>query len=156
MRSRGLELLALGLLGACSSPGPADEPDAGLAPSFELVLGTGREAFEALDAEGTLELERGSQGLQHVFVSVRAPVAEGLHLVDVVVAGDDRALSAPTRVNAPFVEVAGRDVAELVGLLVVVPEPDGYTDGRRARLRVVVEPRSGGLGAAEREVQLRW
>jgi hypothetical protein len=126
-------------------------------PTLALSVGTGRDVFEPLDAQGTLVLERGSQGLQHVYVSVRAPVQEGLHLVDLRIDGDDRVLSAPTRLSAPFLEVPEAGVSECVGLLVVVPSPDGHTDGRAAVLRVDVEARDGGgRGVLERSVQLRW
>ncbi|MFN7699199.1 MAG: hypothetical protein ACK6CU_02590 [Deltaproteobacteria bacterium] len=82
-------------------------------------------------------LERGSQGLQHVYVSLRAPIPEGLHMIDVSLVRGGRALSAPTRISAPFLAIPGEDLVELVGQLVVVPEPDGATDGsaRDARAR---------------------
>jgi len=67
-----------------------------------------------------------------------------------------RALSAPTRISAPFLAISGEDLAELVGQLVVVPEPDGATDGTPSTLRARVEPLGGGHGEAEREVRLRW
>ncbi|MEO1266471.1 MAG: hypothetical protein AAFX99_00140 [Myxococcota bacterium] len=134
---------------------PDSTVDAQEAPTFELTVGTGRDAFEPLDADGVLVLERGPQGLQHVFVSLRAPIAEGLHLIDLSITSDDRVVSAPTRVNAPFVSVPDEDFAELVGQLVVVPEPSGALDVP-ATLRARVEPSVGGFGEVDREVRIRW
>jgi len=164
MRSRSADLRAVAgalalMLGACDAPPTsAATGDAGQesAPSFELTVGTGRDAFEELDAEGTLVLERGTQGLQHVYVSLRAPIPEGLHMIDVSLVRGDRALSAPTRISAPFLAIPGEDLAELAGQLVVVLEPDGATDGTPSTLRARVEPLGGGHGEAEREVRLRW
>lgn len=124
-------------------------------PTFELTVGTGQDAFEPLDADGMLLLERGPQGLQHVYVSLRAPIPEGLHLIDLSITYDDRTFSAPTRVNAPFISVPGEDFAELVGQLVVIPEPNDVLDAP-ATLRARVEPRDGGFGEVDREVRVRW
>jgi hypothetical protein len=154
--SAGLPLMAV-LLAACPSAVPShSDPETEREPTFELEVGTGRDAFEEIDAEGTLVLEKGPQGLQHVYVSLRAPVTEGFHSVDIAIEAVERPLSAPTRVNAPFVMVPGQAFAEMVGQLVVVPNPEGFTDGRSATLRAHLETQSGDFGAAERVVHLRW
>jgi hypothetical protein len=159
LRAEGLLWLCLLLAGCGSGANAADaasDLDARREPNLELMVGTGRDDYQELDASGTLVLERGPQGLQHVYVSVRAPVEEGLHRVELTVEGEDRVLSAPTRMNAPFLGIPASPMSECLGLLVVIPSPDGYTDGRTATLRVEVESRGGDRGLFERPVQLRW
>ena len=90
------------------------EPTEVLEPTFELTMGTGRDAFEPLPDGGELVLERGSQGLQHIYVSLRAPIAEGLHLIDVTITSNGRVFSSPTRINAPFLSVDGQDFQSLL------------------------------------------
>ena len=80
------------------------EPTEVLEPTFELTMGTGRDAFEPLPDGGELVLERGSQGLQHIYVSLRAPIAEGLHLIDVTITSNGRVffLSNPNQRTFSF------------------------------------------------------
>ena len=123
--------------------------------TFELILGTGKTTFEPLEDGGVLVLERGSQGLQHIYVSLRAPISEGFHLIDLTLTFDDHVYSSPTRVNAPFLSVPGEGVTELVGQYVVVPEPTGVLDVP-ATLRASVESSVGGFGEVVREVRVSW
>jgi hypothetical protein len=154
--SAGLPLAAV-LLSGCPSveSGPSDSEPAS-EPSFDLTVGTGRDAFEVLDSRGTLVLERGPQGLQHVYVSLRAPITEGFHAIDIAIESEGRLLSAPTRVNAPFVAEPEDQFVEMVGQIVVVPDPNGFTDGAPATLRARLESRSRGFGMTERVIHLRW
>lgn len=154
-------VVVFGVACTSSTPGDPSTPivrDAGedLPSSFELTIGTGRDRFEELDAEGTLVLERGTQGLQHVYVSLRAPVTEGLHPVELSIFEGEHVLSAPTRLSVPFVAMEGSVTAEMVGQLVVVPDPSGFTEGRPATLRARVDSRADGVGTTERVVRLRW
>ena len=141
-------LLSLGLVG-CGEPTEVPEP------TFELILGTGRDAFEPLPEGGELVLERGNQGLQHIYVSLRAPIAEGLHLIDVTITSNGRVFSSPTRINAPFLSVDGEDFSELVGQFVVVPEPTDVLDAP-ATIRARVELNDVDFGQIERSVRIRW
>jgi len=141
-------LLSLCLVG-CGEPTEVPEP------TFELTMGTGRDAFEPLPDGGDMVLERGSQGLQHVYVSLRAPIAEGLHLIDVTITSNGRVFSSPTRINAPFLSVDGEDFSELVGQFVVVPEPADVLDAP-AVIRARVELNDVEFGQVERSVRVRW
>ena len=123
--------------------------------TFDLTVGTGRDAFEPLEEGGVLILERGTQGLQHIYVSLRAPIAEGLHLIDLSLTFNNVRYSSPTRVNAPFLSVDGEEYAELVGQFVVVPEPSGVLDVP-ATLRAQVEPSGGGFAEVVQEVTVSW
>jgi len=149
--------LAILALVACGEA--PEEPDEIVMPdreiSFELTMGTGKAAFERLDDGGVLVLERGSQGLQHIYVSLRAPIAEGFHLIDLSLTYNGEVFSSPTRVNAPFLSVSGEELTELVGQYVVVPEPTGVLDVT-ATLRASVASSDGGYGEVLREVRVRW
>ena len=131
------------------------EPTEVLEPTFELTMGTGRDAFEPLPDGGELVLERGSQGLQHIYVSLRAPIAEGLHLIDVTITSNGRVFSSPTRINAPFLSVDGQEFSELVGQFVVVPEPTDVLNAP-ATIRARVELNEVEFGQIERSVRVRW
>jgi hypothetical protein len=87
---------------------------------------------------------------------LRAPVSEGLHPIELSIFDGDRVLSAPTRLSAPFVAMEGSATAEMVGQLVVVPDPSGFTEGRPATLRARVDSGANGVGTTERVVHLRW
>ena len=100
-------------------------------------------------------LERGSQGLQHIYVSLRAPIAEGLHLIDVTITSNGRVFSSPTRINAPFLSVDGQEFSELVGQFVVVPEPTDVLNAP-ATIRARVELNEVEFGQIERSVRVRW
>lgn len=82
---RGLWVVLL--IGACSPkpPPPPDEDSDGCVPADtgpradceaagKLTVGTGAGAFVAHDAGAPWPLERGSQGLQHVMLSLRVPL----------------------------------------------------------------------------------
>ena len=140
-------LLSLGLVG-CGEPTEVPEP------TFELIMGTGRDAFEPLQKEANWCLSR-NQGLQHIYVSLRAPIAEGLHLIDVTITSNGRVFSSPTRINAPFLSVDGEDFSELVGQFVVVPEPTDVLDAP-ATIRARVELNDVDFGQIERAVRVRW
>ena len=150
-------VLALLALVACGeTPEKPDElvmPDREI--SFELTMGTGKAAFETLDDGGVLVLERGSQGLQHIYVSLRAPIAEGFHLIDLSLTYNGEVFSSPTRVNAPFLSVSDEGLTELVGQYVVVPSPTFVLDVT-ATLRASVASNDGGYGEVVREVRVRW
>ena len=87
--------------------------------------------------------------MQHIYVSLRAPIAEGLHLIDVTITSNGRVFSSPTRINAPFLSVDGQEFSELVGQFVVVPEPADVLDAP-AVIRARVELNDVEFGQVER------
>lgn len=98
----------------------------GLVPTPELTLGTGELAFAPVSEGQVLPLVHGFQGLQHVWVSVRARdfdpdraiVSMSLDRVS-----DGRPATEPLRVRLPFsVDPAGAYV-ERVGIQFVVLDP---------------------------------
>lgn len=145
-------LLALGLLLAgCGEPvSPPRTP--------RLEVGTGL-LFTALGEGATLELARGCQGSQHVFVSMRAwelasltaRVTLSLERVE-----DGRVVSSPYSVRLPFEAGSSPDApASLEGLLLVVPDP-APSLGREVRLTASIETESSERATDTRSATLQW
>lgn len=162
-------------LGACGAPSPGEtDPPAddrcGGAPSpawawaadadEALEVGTGEDTFVPLAAGGVLDLVPGPQGLQHVFVSVRAPLPVDPTLPRGTV---ETALWAPCGevsvqpIDRLGVALADRDGrAEAVGVRIVVDPVEPVIDQRvvlTAGLSLVGEGRRA-RGAVE--VEVRW
>lgn len=164
MRRAGVEApwlaLAVLALAACGdgagTRGPGPEEEAG--PAARMELGTGRQ-FTPLAEGATLRLQRGCQGSQHVFVSLRG---RGLPSTPLMVelaltrTRDARVVSLPYRTRLPFTPGASADApAELTGLLLVVPEPDEAV-GESVWLSATVQPESGDTLKDERSGTLQW
>lgn len=147
----GTVLALVLLLAAC---GTATEES----PAPRVEVGTGRQ-FTALAEGALLELVRGSQGGQHVFVSLRAwglsPLTAQVEL-SLVRVDDGRVVSAPHNLRLPFQPGADPTApATLEGLLLVVPDPELAVD-REVRLVANVHAESGALATDARTATLRW
>lgn len=148
-------LLALGLL--LAGCGDASSSDAPHSPP-RVEVGTGRE-FTVLEEGATLELVRGSQGSQHVFVSLRAwelsPLTAQVEL-SLARTEDGRAVSAPYKLRLPFEPGSGAEApATLESLLLVVTDPELAVD-REVRLTATVQSESGARATDARTVTLQW
>ena len=150
--------LALSFI-ACGPPSGNDAgyPDAGSAePSLEI--GTGEGLYRPFADGETLDLVTGCQGSQHVWVALRT---EGLDrrgpIIDVqlVRAEDDVVVSQTFVVRITFQPVEGEIYGELVGLTVVVPEPD-QAIGHDLILRATVTDMNDIEVSAERPVRIDW
>lgn len=163
-RARGVQptrwlmaALAVGLAACGEGPGdtgPQEEPG----PVLRLEVGTGRR-FTPLAEGATLRLQRGCQGGQHVFVSLRAwglPPAPAMVELALTRTGDDLRVSLPYRVRLPFTEGEGVEApVELDGLLLVVPEADEAV-GSGVRLSASVESGAGARASDARSGTLQW
>ena len=118
----------------CACAAPEGSPWAEDA-DFSVEVGTGREAFVALSAGDPLPLERGAQGLQHVIVSARVALDEGMFPVETWLVVDDEVVSSPSRVNTPL--VAAGDSVETLGRNLVIPDVSVLV-GADAELRVEI------------------
>ncbi|HYI01200.1 hypothetical protein [Hyalangium sp.] len=146
--------LALGLtVAGCGGNEP--EPQ----PPMSLELGTGRQQFTPLNDGDTLGLQRGCQGGQHIFVSLRAwglppePVMVELSLTRTE---DEQKVSSPFRVRYLFAQGNDLDAPdELTGLLLVIPEPDKAV-GRAVRVTAAVQTDPGDRATHVRTGTLQW
>jgi hypothetical protein len=98
-----------------------------------------------------LGLEHGSQGLQHVTLSIRAAVSPGFHAVRLTLVG---ALGISTRQRVPWSDVGG-GLAVASGLFLVIPTPAEVLAAPALTLRVEVEGDTG-LGWTEVPVTFAW
>jgi hypothetical protein len=149
--------LAALLLGvACGGPLPPPEQPA---PPLRVEVGTGRSGQFTPVAEGdTLRLQRGCQGSQHIFVSLRAwGLAPDKALVTLALrrTADGQVVSLPYRLRLPFTSPSPEAPAELTGLLLVVPEPTEAL-GRGVALEATVEDEAGHSASDRRGGTLQW
>lgn len=152
---RGLLALGLGLgLAGCGAD-IMDPPDA---PPVRIEVGTGL-GFTAMTPGSTLELIRGCQGSQHVFVSLRAwelPTLRNTVQLFLERTSDGVDVSAPYNVQLRFA-APERDgePALLEGLLLIVPDPDAAVD-REVRLSATLESEDGQQATDARTANLQW
>ncbi|HEY8426921.1 MAG TPA: hypothetical protein VIL20_01045 [Sandaracinaceae bacterium] len=139
---------------------PARWDPASWVPSGEprVELGTGRDRFESFEDGATLGLVSGCQGAQHIWTSVRA---RGLDpqspLLEVAVRRDSDGLlmSQVFRVRVSLEPVACTDYAEVVGLTVVIPEPD-LAIGEDLTMRVAITDREERTASVVRPIRTEW
>lgn len=154
---RRLHLLAFALLAACD---PVDVgPDANIAPSLEV--GTGDVAFTSFEDGDTLELVRGAQGAQHVWVALRASGIDprGTILNLALTRDRDGAVVSQTfHVRVSLTPVEGERYAEVTGLTLVVPDPaQALLEDLTLRATVTEQESAGGrMATRERRVRVAW
>lgn len=116
----------LAALAACSGEGAAEDgSDLGTLPlGPEVEVGTGRPGTWTPFADGdVVRLQRGCQGAQHIFVSVRVRGAsEGAITISLSVrrTSDDERVTAPYDVRLPFAVLTPTGEREETGLMAVV------------------------------------
>ncbi len=152
---RGLLALGLGLcLTACGSD--TSEPKDG--PPVRLEVGTGL-GFTAITPDSTLELIRGCQGSQHVFISLRAwdlPTSRNTVQLLLERASDGVDVSAPYDVQLRFdAPASDGEPALLEGLLLIVPDAAAAVD-REVRLSAAIETEDGQRATDARIANLQW
>ncbi len=167
--------LSLGLALGCScgrpvdpqvplepSPAPLDAGlatvDAGMVRILSLELGTGGPGtFAAVEPGQQVLLQRGCQGAQHIFFSLRATgvVSERPRLtLSVERISDGRVASLAYSLPLPYQRVRGVPYVEWTGLTPVIEEPaDVLNVPVRMRARIEDDGRSA---EATRDVTARW
>lgn len=144
-------VLAVGLLTGCDGDPPTD---AGM-PTLEV--GTGEGAFSTFTDGDTLDLVRGCQGLQHVWIAIRTT---GLNRRGVIVDlsfvrdRDGAVVSNPFVVRLSLDEQPDGTQVQ-AGLTLVVPEPD-QAIGEPLTLHATVTDQDGIELSSERAVQIDW
>jgi len=149
-------LLASILAGCAVAPsidaGPSD------AGPISLTLGTGAHDFTPIAESQTLLLARGCQGLQHVWIALRATgiAPRGVHVtLSLSRASDGAAVSAEFDTAITFSPDPGGAFDQLTGLMLVVPTPaDGL--GVPLILRGQIIDREGRTTSAMLDVTLDW
>jgi hypothetical protein len=140
---------------ALDARGPTDD-----AAAPRLELGTGaRGAFASVTDGQTVFLQRGCQGSQHVFVSLRAwgisATAPRMVTITVSRVEDGARVASAYSLLIPFVATADGG-AEVTGLTPVIEEPRDVL-GRAVILRAVVEDAALGVRVDdERRVVVQW
>ena len=142
---------ASNLVDATTSDASADAgsddaaPDAG-AVGLALAVGTGAQGDFVPHEDGqTLRLQRGCQGSQHVFTSVRVNDAMGTRIVvgvRIVRVADGLLVSVPLELRLPFDPDAPPGVRQITGLTPVVEDPADVLD-QEVRVEVFVRDDSG-------------
>jgi hypothetical protein len=144
--------LALGLgLAGCSPDGPDG-------PELPFEVGTGR-FFTPMEEGSTVELHRGVQGGQHVFVSMRVWDLTNIRArveMSMERASDGARVSSPYSVNLRFSNgIRQDDPATIEGLLLMVPDASQAVD-RDVRITASFESVVGEHGSDTRTVRLQW
>jgi hypothetical protein len=129
----------------------------GSSPPLEIELGTGRPGvFTLIQDDDTVELVRGSQGSQHIWVSLRATGLSGhrARVLLVCADGDGREIAATHDVARDFAPVLGAPYEQLDGLRLVVPNPPEVI-GKSIRLSARVRNGTSETEKA-RTVTVQW
>lgn len=161
----GLLCAAAALLLACGGAGPdgdADRPGGEPADGAGLVVEIGAGApgvFAPVAPGATLLLQRGCQGAQHVFTSLRARgAARGpLRVAVVITRSDDRqVVSVPLDLRLPAEpDPTDAAAARVTGLTPVVEVPRDVI-GREVIVDGAVTDEAGRRGAAQLRGVVQW
>jgi hypothetical protein len=149
-------LLAALLLSACD---PIDVgPDAYVPPALEV--GSGDVAFVEFEDGDTLDLVRGVQGLQHVWIALRVwgiePRGTILNLA-LVRDRDETVVSQAFYVRVSLTPVEGELYSEVTGLTLVVPVPEEALEEELTLRASVTEAGEGGeVLTIERPIHVAW
>jgi hypothetical protein len=142
---------------ACSGCGPQDEGIEGIEGTpnaLAVVLGTGVDSFEPIEAEPTLGLIKGFQGGFHVWVSFLAYGFDSTVLrmeLETAWEGDaDSTLPMAGNVRIRDVgDASGKPARGLVGWPAIIYDPT-CAHGRRIRLDLTVRDRTNGTDASDK------
>lgn len=147
-------LLAVGLsLTGCPEPEP--EP---VGEPLPFEVGTGLQ-FTPVEEGAIFELERGGQGGQHVYVSMRVWGLTNIRarvVMSLERASDGKRVSSPYSVDLRFSKsIHEGEPATLEGLLLMVPDPRDVVD-QQVRLKASFTSVVGEHGSDERLGTLQW
>lgn len=151
-------LFAAALVGCGEQNPPTDAGrDAGPPPELEIGSG-GILVFEPVSDGDTVELARGCQGGQHVWISLRArhlDTRPALITLRGTRVDDGSVISIPVTVRLTFEDREGYD--EITGLQLIIPDPENVLSGEIDISARVAEDRPGGLiVSATRRVSVVW
>lgn len=149
--------LVIALLSLGCSPG-VEPVDAGPGDAGPLTfeVGEGRDTFTPIEDGRTLLLARGCQGLQHVWITLRATGVDprGVHVrLSLRRASDGVDVASEFSVRLTFAERDG--FVELGALQLVVPDPAVGLD-QELVLAAEITDRDGRTASLSRPVRIVW
>jgi len=148
-----LALCVLGLVLVAGCPEPVPE-----GPPVILEVGSGLE-FTPIESGTVLHLVRGSQGGQHVYVSLRAwdmSVYRNTVELSLERVSDGKRVSVGYEVKLRFdAPMAAGEPALLEGLLLVVPDASAAV-GQQVRLKASIESDEGHKASDTRTTTVEW
>ena len=132
-------------------------PDATVALAFTVGTGAPGEFVSHEDAR-TLRLQRGCQGAQHIFTSIRVNNAVGERIIvgiRITRGSDARLVSVPLELRLPFDNVAPAGVHQITGLTPVIEDPADVLD-QEVRVEVFVRDDSGAEAHGSMRGRVAW
>ena len=148
-----------GSFGDAGPPLRGDASAAVVGGAAEVELGTGSDGMFASVTDGeTLELARGCQGSQHVWIALRCrslDMSPGTVDLRLTRERDGTAVSLPFDARLRFDSQPEWGYSQVSGLTLVVPEPDQALD-EDLILHGEATGRGGGFASAERHVRVVW
>jgi hypothetical protein len=148
-------LLALLVVG-CGAPLPMSDAGPGDAGPLTFELGEGQSTFRAIAEGDTLLLARGCQGLQHVWITLRATGIDprGVHVqLRLTRASDGVEVASELSIRLSFTEQGG--FVELSSLQLVVPDPSVALDQDLVLEGEIVD-RDGRSASVTHVVRIAW
>lgn len=156
-------------LGACGSESPAPGPDAADtvepdgevndAVTLRMEVGTGaRDAFRSFEEGETLLLQRGLQGSQHVYVSLRIRDAAAGPLefvIEIRRERDGEVVGGPYGHPVEMHRMLDANTGEVSGLTPIVPYPDEILD-EDVQIRVSVTDAEERSVTVTRHAHIVW
>ena len=126
-------------------------------PVLEMGSG-GIDVYEPVEDGDTVELARGCQGGQHVWIGLRAwglDTQPALISLRATRASDGEMVSLPITVRLRFVEMAEYD--QITGLQLIIPTPDDVLDEDvDITVEVSEDFRGGRTVSVTRRVDIEW
>ncbi len=144
----------------CTQMPPVDDGgvDGDIPSDAAISVGTGEGVFTAFEDNETLELVAGCQGAQHVWVSLRSWGLETRGTIielELLRTRDSTVVSDPFVVRVSFLRVENEAYAEIIGMTLVVQEPDEAL-GEDLIISARVRDVQGRQVTLERPIQLEW
>lgn len=126
------------------------------ASDFALGLGLGIDRFVEVEHGATAALQRGCQGAQHVWLSLRSPALEpGAYVMTLSAARAGDGVEAVPAHDLEFPWTAAGEGAELLGVQLVIFDALLVVDAE-VDVRVEVQAGDGRVGRAVHRLRIEW
>jgi hypothetical protein len=140
-----------------SDPAAWAQLDAPPTPSVALIVGTGTTTFQPLGDPPVFLLERGTQGLQHIWIALRAPLPRAFHRVTLALGTPGDSLVEPFQQNIPFSTDGPPEApAQALGVLLVVADAERATARAAWDLHIRLDSAAGAVARVTLPVRIAW